>query len=102
MRRSDSDLRDVWGNWLEAARFICEAQTVVSARLMLFATGGPQAAAEAHRMICEKVTAFSEARAAAEQALADGLGIYVAAERAYSPLRQCVRANSARLIHTAH
>ena len=72
MRRSDSDLRDVWGNWLEAARFICEAQTVVSARLMLFATGGPQAAAEAHRMICEKVTAFSEARAAAEQALAAG------------------------------
>jgi hypothetical protein len=101
MARSESDTLDIWGNWLEAVRFTCEAQTVVSARLMLFAAGGPPAVAEAHRMVSEKVAAFSDARAAAERALADGLGFYVAAERAYSPLRQCVRANSVRLIHAA-
>ena len=30
-------------------------------------------------------------------ALAEGLGIYAAAERAYQPLRRCVSANSSRL-----
>jgi hypothetical protein len=68
---------------------------------MLFASGDPGAIDEAHRMIAEKVAAFAEAGNAAEQALADGLGLYAAAERAYAPLRQCVRANSARLIHAA-
>lgn len=91
-----------WTNWLEAVRFACEAQGVISARLMLFAAGGPDATAEAQRMISEKVAAFSDAGIAAEQALADGLGIYVAAERAYSPLRHCVHANSDRLVYASH
>ena len=91
-----------WTNWLEAVRFTCEAQGVISARLMLFVSGGPSAAVEAQRMISEKVAAFSNAQIAAEQALADGLGIYVAAERAYSPLRNCVHANSDRLIGALH
>jgi len=93
----DKALPDIWDNWLEAARFACEAQGVISARLMLFASGAPGAIEEAHRMVSEKLAAFSQAQIAAEQALCDGLGLYVAAERAYSPVRQCVRENSDRL-----
>jgi hypothetical protein len=90
-------MADFWANWIEAVRFGFEAQGVISARLMLFAAGTPDAAAEAERMICEKITAFSDAQFAAEQALANGLGFYAAAERAYQPLRRCVSANSSRL-----
>jgi len=97
MDRLGIDMGNFWANWLEAVRFACEAQGVISARLVLFASGGPDAAAEAQRMICEKVVAFSAAQIAAELALADGLGIDVAAERAYLPLRHCVHANSDRL-----
>ena len=88
---------DFWANWLEAVRFTCEAQGVISARLMLFAAGAPDAAGEAERMFAEKVVAFAYAHAAAEQALADGLGIFAAAERAYQPLKRCVSANGDRL-----
>jgi len=98
MHRSEIAMNNFWNNWLEAVRFTCEAQGVISARLMLFASGAPNAADEAERMIFEKVAAFSEAGIAAEQALVDGLGIYAAAERAYSPLRHCVHANSDRLV----
>jgi hypothetical protein len=95
-------MSDFWGNWIEAVRFTCEVQGVISVRLMLFASGAPNAADEAQRMISEKVDAFSAAGKAAERALADGLGIYVAAERAYAPLRDRVRDNSARLIRDLH
>jgi len=88
---------DFWANWLEAVRFTCEAQGVMSARLMLFASGAPDAASEAERMIAEKITAFANAHAAAERALAGGLGIFAAAERAYQPLKRCVSANGNRL-----
>jgi hypothetical protein len=88
---------DFWANWIEAVRFTCEAQGVISARLMLFASAAPNAAVEAERMISEKIVAFSAAHDAAERALAEGLGIYAAAERAYQPLRRCVSANSSRL-----
>src|SRR5208282_229132 len=98
MHRSEIAMNNFWNNWLEAMRFTCEAQGVISARLMLFASGAPNAADEAERMIFEKVAAFTEAGIAAEQALVDGRGIYAAAERAYSPLRHCVHANSDRLI----
>ena len=91
-------MNDFWGHWFEAVRFTCEAQGVISARLMLFASGAPNAADEASRMIAEKIAAFTDAGIAAEKALAGGLGIYVAAERAYSPLRRCVQANSDRLV----
>lgn len=90
-----------WTNYYEAVRFTCEAHAVMSARFMLFASGDPTAAAEAYRMISEKAIAFADAHTAAEQALADGLGIYEAAERAYLPLCQCVRENSQRLLSTA-
>jgi hypothetical protein len=101
-QRSGGDMNDIWSNWLEAVRFTCEAQGVISARLMLFASGAPNAAEEAERMISEKIPAFAEAGIAAERALADGLGIYVAAEHAYSPLRHCVAANSDRLVGALH
>jgi hypothetical protein len=89
---------DLWINLIEAVRFGVEAQGVISARLMLFASGAPNAADEAERMVAEKIMAFSEAGIAAERALADGLGLYTAVERAYAPLRQCVHENSDRLV----
>ena len=95
-------MNDFWSNWIEAVRFTCEAQNVISARLMLFASGAPNAAEEATRMISEKIVAFSDAGIAAERALADGLGLYAAAERAYSPLKHCVHANSGRLLGAVH
>jgi hypothetical protein len=94
----ESKMNDFWGNWIEAVRFTCEAQGVISARLMLFASGAPNAAEEATLMISEKIAAFTKAGMAAERALADGLGIYAAAEHAYSPLKHCVHANSNRLV----
>ncbi|MFZ3360601.1 MAG: hypothetical protein WCA56_10575 [Xanthobacteraceae bacterium] len=95
-------MNDLWSNWFEALRFTCEAQSVISARLMLFASGAPNAADEATRMIAEKIVAFADAGVAAERALANGLGVYAAAERAYAPLRHCVHANSDRLAGALH
>ena len=48
-------------------------------------------------MFAEKVAAFTDAHAAAERALADGLSIFAAAERAYQPLKRCVSADGDRL-----
>jgi hypothetical protein len=100
--RSEGTMYDFWENCFEAMRFTCEAQSVISARLMLFASGAPNAAEEATRMISEKITAFTDAGIAAERALADGLSFYAAAELAYSPLQRCVRANSDRLVSAVH
>ena len=83
-------------------RFTCEAQAVISARLLLLASGDPSAASEVGLMISEKLLAFADAQAAAERALAAGRGIYEAAEEAYEPLRQTVHANSERLFPVAH
>jgi hypothetical protein len=91
-----------WTNYCEAMRLTCEAQAVISARLMLFASGDPSAAAEAGLMFAEKVVAFAAAQEAAERALAEGLGIYEAVEQAYLPLRHRVRANSERLRVATH
>jgi hypothetical protein len=102
LHRSGGTMGDFWTNWMEAVRFTCEAQGVISARLMLFASGAPNAAEEATLMISEKIAAFADAGIAAERALADGLGLYVAAERAYSPLQRAVHANSGRLLHAFH
>jgi hypothetical protein len=91
-----------WSNCYEAMRVACEAQAVMTARMMLFASNDPSAAAEASRMIAEKIVAIAEVQFAAERALADGRDIYEAAEEAYLPLRQLVRANSERLLSGAH
>ena len=95
-------MKDFLASWLEAVRFSCEAQSVISARMMLFASGAPNAADEATRMIAEKIVAFTDAGIAAERALASGLDFYTAAEHAYSPVRRCVHANSDRLLSTVH
>jgi hypothetical protein len=91
-------MSDFLATWLEGVRFACEAQTVISARMMLFASGAPNALDEAALMVSEKVSAFAHAGLAAERALHDGLGFYIAAERAYSPFKRAVHANSARLL----
>ena len=93
---------DFWTNMIEAMRFTYEAQGVLSARLMLFASGAPNAVDETTLMVAEKILAFTEAGIAAERAMSDGLGFAVAAERAYSPLRDCAHANSDRLIGELH
>jgi hypothetical protein len=95
-------MADFWTDWIEGIRFGFEAQGVISARLVLFASGAPEAAAEAGRMISEKIAAFSAAQSAAERALADGLGLYAAAQSAYLPLQRAVHANSTRLSRAAH
>jgi hypothetical protein len=98
MREHKSEIApSIWDHLTEAMRFAYEAQGVIAARLMLFASAAPNAAEEAERMVFEKLVAFTDARLAAEQALSSGLGMYIAAERAYAPLRQCVHANSGRL-----
>lgn len=95
-------MNDFWTNWLEAVRFTCEAQNVISARMMLLAASSPDVVVEeTARMVTEKFLAFTKAGLAAEEALEDGLGIYVAAERAYTPLASCVHANTERLLHNA-
>jgi hypothetical protein len=49
------------------------AQGVISARLMLFAAGAPNAADEAALMVSEKIVAFANAGIAADRALKSGL-----------------------------
>ena len=86
-----------WTNWIEAVRFTCETQSVISKRLLFLASGSPGSEDEVVRMIFEKIDAFGQASIAASEALADGRGIDVAAERAFIPLQRCVHANSLRL-----
>ena len=102
MYRSEINVINFWTNWVEAMRFTCEAQNVISLRMLLVASGGPGSADEVVRMMSEKVDAFSMAERAATQALTDGCGISVAAERAYAPLQRSVHANSLRLLGAAH
>ncbi len=90
-------MRESLKTWLESVRFACEVQAVISMRLARLAQGGPQAAAEAHQMIVEKLDAFADAEAALVKSLASGEDLAVAAERACAPVRRCVHANSRRL-----
>ena len=100
--RTEIKMINFWSNWVEAVRFTCEAQSVISQRLLLLASGNPNSADEVILMIYEKVEAFAQADIAASQALADGCGMDVAAERAYLPLQRCVHANSLRLSRAVH
>ena len=52
-------MADFWADWIEALRFGCEVQGVISARLMLFASGTPDAVDEAGRMVAEYGTAVA-------------------------------------------
>lgn len=91
-------MQDFWNNWLEAVRFTCEAQSVISARMMLFTSGTPEVVMEeSAQMLTEKFLAFTKAALAAEAALEGGQSLQTAVERAYQPLKDCVHANSDRL-----
>ena len=95
-------MSDFWGNWLDAVRFTYEAQTVISARLMLMGSATPDAVVEeTARMVTEKFLAFTKAGLAAREALDNGLGAYAAAEHAFAPIADCVHANTERLMRTA-
>jgi hypothetical protein len=100
--RQDIFMRGFFDGWCEVVRFACEAQGVIAMRLALIAAGGPQAAAEAHQMVAEKLGAFGEGQMAAMHALALGEGPWVAAERAYGPIRRDVHDNSCRLSAAPH
>ena len=66
-------MNNFWNNWFEAVRFTCEAQNVISARLMLFASSAPDTVIEeATNMVTEKFLAFAKAGIAAERALDEG------------------------------
>ena len=93
-------MHDAWAGWLESLRFACEVQGVVAMRLARLAQGGPQAAAEADRMIAEKLDALADAEVALLDALVQGEGLMIAAARAYQPLRRRVHDNSLRLAAT--
>jgi hypothetical protein len=90
-------MRKVWRQWFEAAHFGYEAQCVIALRMMHLAAGGPLAAAEAHRMVTEKVAALAAAQTAAVLAVATGGTLQAAATRAMTPVKRRVRANRRRL-----
>lgn len=83
--------------WFEAARFAADSQRVVALRLMKIASGGPQATAEATRMVAEKMAAFTEAQAAVASTMMMGGSLAAASRKAYAPYRRAVRANNRRL-----
>jgi len=87
-------------NWIEYLRFVCDVQSVIMLRLARFTRGGPEVDREAQQMIAEKFDALLEAEAAMADAFAHS-EVFAAAERAYSPLRQRVHANSQRLLGLA-
>jgi hypothetical protein len=87
----------LWRNWIDASRFALDTQCVIALRVMKMASGGPLAAAEAQRMVTEKVAALAVAQVAGGLALATGKSLEVATKRAMSPVRSRVHANRRRL-----
>ena len=75
--------------WYDATMLSFESQHVIGLRMMKFAMGGPEAHAEANRMVTEKIT---EAMAVAATLLSGGSGHAVVAQ-----VRRKVRSNSRRL-----
>jgi hypothetical protein len=75
--------------WYSAGMLAMESQRVIALRMMKFAMGGPQAQAEANRMVTEKI---SESMAVAATLMAGGSSHAVVAQ-----VRRKVRSNSRRL-----
>lgn len=88
---------DFWNDWVDAAVFGLEAQSVIALRLIKIASGGPAADAEFELMVTEKFAAVAAAHGAALAALAGGKSLPDAAMLALVPLRRRVRANRRRL-----
>lgn len=83
--------------WFEAAQFGADSHSVIAMRLMKIASGGPGASTEAHRMVSEKVAAFTESQGVLMASLMSGATLETAAVKAYAPYRRTVRANRRRL-----
>ena len=89
---------DVFNSWLTAAHIGYDAQRVMMLRMMRLAGGGPLAAAEARRMVAEKMAAMADAQMAFGLAIANGSTMmHRATTEALVPFRRRVRANSQRL-----
>jgi hypothetical protein len=88
---------DLFNSWLTAAHIGYEAQSVMVMRMMRLAAGGPVAAAEARRMMAEKMAAAADAQIAFGLAIANGSAMHHAAAKAFLPFRRRVSANHRRL-----
>jgi hypothetical protein len=97
VRRRATLFSTLMKTWFEAAQFGADSQSVIAMRLMKIASGGPGATTEAHRMVSEKVAAFTEAQGVMMAALMTGKSLETAAAKAYAPYRRAVRANRRRL-----
>jgi hypothetical protein len=95
--KAHKDLKYPWTAWIDAARFGWEAHSVIALRMMRLAAGGTLAAAEAHRMVAEKVVAGAQAQFAAGMAVAAGRNPHRVARAAARPYQRTVRANRRRL-----
>jgi hypothetical protein len=87
----------LWRHWIDASRLALDAQAVIALRVMKMASRDPRAAAEAQRMITEKVAALAVGQVAGGLALATGKSLEIATKRALRPVRSRVRANRRRL-----
>ena len=94
-------MRTSLNNWFDSILFACEVHGVVSIRLTMLVQGGPLAAVEVNRMVAEKIYAIAEAELALVEALANGEGLLIAAERVAIAVRRRVRANRHRLLNAA-
>ncbi len=90
----------LWNSWFELAadswRLGLEAQTVVGLRLAKLATGDAAAAAEAQRMVTEKVMAAAEAQTRAAADMLSGRSD-LTPKRTLALYRRKVGANRRRL-----
>jgi hypothetical protein len=88
---------NIFNSWFDQMRFGADVQSVMTTRMMMLATGGPATAAEAQRMVAEKMLALGESQMAFVTAMALGHGFHKASRRAFTPYRRAVRANRRRL-----
>lgn len=93
-------MKTLWNSWFDLAadswRLGLEAQAVVGLRLAKLATGDAAAAAEARRMVTEKVLAAAEAQARTMGDILTGHAHH-APKRNLALYRRKVRANRRRL-----
>lgn len=93
-------MKNPWTTWFDLAadswRLGLEAQTVVGLRLAKLATGDAAAAAEAQRMVAEKMLAAAEAQVRAMGDAFAGQGRQTP-KRTLALYRRKVRANRKRL-----
>ena len=83
---------------LQATRLTWEAQTVAALRLMRIASVSARGRrSETHRMVAEKIAAFTEAQAAAAAAAVSGGGGHRVAKKVLGVYKRRVRRNKKRL-----